>query len=103
MLHSCVLICIGHRPIIFKGLGERTGEMHTKETRLGGMLHVGLPARSCGGGGTWNILLALEHVYCTSKLKYRYLVGLGGMQCYERTTVKIVSKRFYMSQATIRN
>lgn len=69
-----MLVCIGHRPIIFKGLGIRTGETHTKEAGLGVMFHLVLPARSAKKKKP-NILRALQHTYSTLDLKYRYPGG----------------------------
>lgn len=43
--HWSMLVCISHRAIFFGELGTRTGDMHTKETGLGVMFHLGLPAR----------------------------------------------------------
>lgn len=68
--HRFVLVCIWHKPISFKELGTRTGEMHSKETGLEVMFQLGLPARS---GKI--ILLPLQHTYCRLDQKYRYPRG----------------------------
>lgn len=68
--HRFVWDCICHKPINFKELGTRTGKMHSKETGLEVIFHLGLPARS---GKI--ILLALLHTYCTLDQKYRYPRG----------------------------
>lgn len=85
--HRLVLVSIWHKPINFKELGTRTGEMHSKETGLEVMFHLGLPARS---GKI--ILLALQHTYCTLDQKYRYPRGgdiIG-------RAAKIVSERWVL-------
>lgn len=72
--------------------------MHTKETRLGGMFRVGLPARSCGRGAEYFACLRTHLLYIRIEIKIP-----GGVGRHEVLSAKIVSENFYMSQATIRN
>lgn len=79
-----MLVCIGHRPITFKGLRTRTGEMHTKATGPGVMFHLSLPAKS-----------GKKHFACfTTHLLYISLeVQVPWRGGYKGRAAKVVDKR----------